>query len=354
MTLDVRKGRILYAIVNEYVDTAEPIGSEWLVTRYDFGCKSATLRNEMAEMAERGFLVQPHTSAGRVPSDRGYRYFVDCLMPAAPETFSNSRYNDRVTALRNPDNDVEDIIQATCRMLSEMTHYPSVATPPSADTTQLHRLYLSSASDQHVLLVLLLSTGQVEHRLLEVGKEIGKSVSETTILHTANYLNSVLSDRELTDLAQGVPLAIPAELGGERRFIETVYARVVQAANALSHDRVYLEGTSHILRQREFQDVIRLEQLLAVLEQKHLLYRVFQQGSAAPAPENMSVVIGTESSVEAMHTCSVVTSRYHIGNRVGGYIGVVGPTRMRYDHAIAAVGWMAAHLSSFLTHANLA
>lgn len=344
MILDERKGRILQAIVNEYVETADPIGSEWLVTHYDFGCKSATLRNEMAEMSERGYLLQPHTSAGRIPSDRGYRYYVDRLMPSEP--LPEAVQQQTLAAYEQTRMEIEEIVQQTCRMLANMTQYPSVGTPPVLETTRLHHLYLTVASPRRVLLVLLLSTGHVEHSLLEVGHAPG----EASLQRIANYLNEVLAGHELNALSAHVLGEPPSELHADRALLEATHAAIMQAAASLVDQRVFLEGTSHILRQREFQDVQRLEQLIAALEQRNVLFQVLSRALLGP---DVTVIIGSESPVGAMQDCSVVTSPYYIRERTGGFIGVVGPTRMRYHRAVAAVGLMARSLSTLLTRASL-
>jgi heat-inducible transcriptional repressor len=341
MTLDGRKGRILQAIVNDYVETAEPIGSEWLVTRYDFGCKSATLRNEMAEMSDLGYLLQPHTSAGRIPSNRGYRYYVDCLMTATSAEGQTVASPKRSGAV-----DVGEMIQLTCRLLADMTRYPSVATSPISTVNRLQRLYVSHASARHVLVVLLFSSGHVEHRLLEVPAP----VPDASLERTTNFLNSVVSGVELDELSRQELDALPPDLGAAGAVVCAVHRTVVQVARELTDSHVFLEGTNHILRQREFQDVLRLEQLLSALEQRSVLFQVFSRAMLA---DDVTIIIGDESPVQAMAECSVVTSPYTIGGRASGFIGVVGPTRMRYDHAVSAVGMMAQNLSALLTRASL-
>jgi heat-inducible transcriptional repressor len=343
VTLDSRKGRILQAIVNDYVETAEPIGSEWLASHYDFGCKSATLRNEMAEMSERGYLVQPHTSAGRIPSTRGYRYYVDCLM--TPDAASVDQ-PETLTDLSTSRVEVSEMVQWTCRALSEMTRYPSVATTPAASGLTLHRLYLTSASARHVLLVVLFSTGHVEHRLLEVGQVSNAGVLE----HVTNYLNETLGGRTLEDLSSRPLGPVPGEMVLERSLLETAHDAVRSVAQALAENDLYVEGTTHILRQREFQDVLRLEQVLDALQQRSVLFQFF---SRALRGEEVTVIIGNEGPVQMLYECSVVTSAYRIGNRKGGYIGVVGPTRMNYDRAVSAVGLMARSLSMLLSRTCL-
>jgi len=342
--LDERKGRILKAIVNDYVETADPIGSEWLVTHYDFGCKSATLRNEMAEMADMGYLLQPHTSAGRIPTDRGYRYYVDRLMPTEP--LSDTEQQRALATYERTRMEVEEIVQQTCRMLAHMTQYPSLGTPPASTTTHLHHLYVTAASARHVLIVLLLSTGHVEHSLLEVED----APEAASLQRITNYLNETLAGRDLTDLSGHALAGTPTELRAEQALLEKVHASVVQSAASLADHRVFLEGTSHILRQREFQDVQRLERLMSALEQRNVLFQVLSRALLGP---DVTVIIGAESPVKAMQECSVVTSPYYIRTLTGGFIGVVGPTRMRYDRAVAAVGLMARSLSALLTRASL-
>jgi heat-inducible transcriptional repressor len=295
----------------------------------------------MAEMSEQGYLVQPHTSAGRIPTDRGYRYYVDCLVtpedllpPESLPTYDPSSL------------EVDEIVQQTCRLLSDMTQYISVASPPTVQTTYLHRLYLTVASSRHILLVMLLSTGHVEHRLLEVERTTG----EISLQRVANFLNSSLAECDLHELSVRPLEAIPADLMPEQALIGKVHAGLIQAARSLTESRLFLEGTSHILRQREFQNVLLLERLLAMLEQKSVLTQVFDRAYREP---NVMVIIGSESSITAIQMCSFVASVYHIGDRAGGFIGVLGPTRMRYDRAISAVSLMSRSLSTVLTHACL-
>lgn len=346
-SLDPRKGRILKAIVGDYVQTAEPVGSERLATYHDLGCKPATVRNEMAEMSELGYLLQPHTSAGRIPSDRGYRYYVDRYMNP-PAALSPEETKRAQAGYQKAPQDIENIVVQTCRILSGLTSYPSLATDPATSVTTVRRLYLSNASPRHLLLVALLSTGHVEHRIVEVENAPGDSA----LMQVANYLNARFADHDLDDLSRaGSALEIPAELSAYSAPIARIFAALKQAARSLSEKRVFLEGTNQILRQPEFQDVRRLETLLDALEQRSALYQVL---SRALLGYEVTVIIGGENRFSAMQECSVVTTRYHINARPAGYLGVVGPTRMDYDRAAAAVGLMARNLSRVLSNLSLA
>ncbi len=345
--LDSRKVRILKAIVKDYVLTTKPVGSERLIEAYNLGCKSATVRNEMAEMAEMGYLLQPHTSAGRIPTDRGYRYYVDELMdpvtPLSPEEVRRARLSAWQAR-----SEVEEILQQTCRILAQMTSYASVATDPSTGTTTIRRLYLTEADSRHILMVLLLSTGHVEHRLLEL-----ETIPEPNILlQLSNCVNTFIAGRDLDEVGRAVRACeSPKELAAYAPVLHKIFSVLTQAAHALSERRVFLEGTSQLLRQPEFQDVQRLEAVLNALEQRSALYQVL---SRALNQGDTAIIIGSESGWEPMQECTVITAIYRIGARAAGYLGVVGPTRMQYERAAAAVDLMARNLSSVLTNLSLA
>lgn len=340
--LDTRKIRILQAIVNDYVQTTKPVGSERLIEVYNLGCKSATVRNEMAEMAEMGYLAQPHTSAGRIPTDRGYRYYVDELMNP-PAALSPDEVQQAQVGHRQAQSDIGEMILHTCRLLSGMTAYPSLATDPTTEVTALHRVYLAEAGPRHVLLVALLSTGQVEHRLIETLD----APKDSVLIRLSNYLNTVVADRDLEEVSRLSSLQdAPPEFAAWTALLAKLFATLTQMAATLSERRIFLEGTSQFLRQPEFQDVARLESVLNALEQRSALYKVLCRSLEA---QGVTIIIGAENEYEPMQECSVITTTYHIGTRTAGYLGVVGPTRMHYDRAAAAVGLMARNLSQLLT-----
>ena len=261
--LGVRKIQILQAIVLDYVATTKPVGSERLLEIQTLNCKSATIRNEMAELSEWGYLMQPHTSSGRIPTDRGYRYYVDELMnpPAALglEEADDARHN--ASKMRS---DLEEILLQTCRVLTGLTSYPSLATDPVVETTRLQRIYLTEASPRHVLLVATLSTGHVAHRLVELDTAPGDS----SLIRMANFVNAQVGERELGEALRSLSaLEVPAELTAHAAALAKITAALLQVAQGLSERRVFLEGVNQIFRQPEFQDVERLTSLMLALEQ---------------------------------------------------------------------------------------
>ena len=344
-SLDTRKVRILEAIVHDYVSTTKPIASDRLLEVCQLGCKAATIRNEMAEMAEMGYLVQPHTSSGRIPTDRGYRYYVDQLMQSEDILTKDetSRVRQQYVEAQR---EIEDIMLQTCRLLSKMTSFTSIATDPDSETTTIRRVYLTEASSRHTLLVMLLSTGQVEHRLVELESSPG----DATLVQLSNFLNFVYSDREIESVSQIEKSEIPLELKHLSPSIHRLTAVVKQTAISFGGRRIYLEGASQLLRQPEFQDIQRLENLLSVLEERKALFQTLNRSFLNG---KITILIGTENSIEGMQDCTLISSIYKIGDRKAGYLGVIGPTRMNYDRTVATVGLMAHSLSTLLTQLSL-
>ena len=340
--LDERKSSILKLLVTDYVKTAQPVGSEYLALRYSLGVKPATIRHELAEMSEMGYLRQPHISAGRIPSDRGYRFYVDQLMePMAipPGKARQARnYMDEQRA------EIEEIVIQSCRLLAGLTQCASLATRPLIEDTQIRLVSLSRVANNKLLLVLLLSNGIVEHRLLD----LPHSVSDTDAEKLRDTISAQTTDKTLHELATGQP-----ESRGGMPYSEAygaAMAGVENIAKSADESEVFVEGTGNILRQPEFKDFKRLGKLLDALEERDALFQLL---SAALYKPGTTILIGSENPYDALRDASLVTARYSIGNRVCGTIGVVGPTRMNYRRATAAVDLIAKLLSELLTEMSL-
>jgi len=344
MYLDDRKQKILSAVVRDYVETVKPLGSEDLAARHQWGIKSATIRNEMAELAELGFLRQPHTSAGRIPSDQGYRFYVDHLMVTRElEESVRPALDAEDQAL-----EMERLLRRTCALLTQATSYTSVATPPRPADTQVRQIFLTPAGEDRLLVVMLLSTGQVENRLLCPSQtDAPAAPTAADIVALGNALNAAFAGADLDALA-GQAAEAPREFAPALR---PLYAALTTAARqmasaAADEDSVYMEGASEILRQPEFRDVAKIESVLDTLQRGTLLFQTLSRALLGP---DVTVVIGSENHVPAMTECSVVTASYYVGTRRRGTIGVVGPTRMNYDRAVPAVGFFSGALSRTLT-----
>lgn len=343
--LTPRKQRILQAVVHGYVETGEPIGSAWLAAHYDFGCRSATLRNEMYEMSEEGYLAQPHVSAGRVPTPVGYRYYVDHLMQPEPIAVRPQIINDddRSLALL----ELQELVRQACRFLAHVTEYPSLASAPTRGEVLLHRVFIAPVDRSQALMVALFSTGQTESRLVEQPT----TVSGETLRMLTERLNAALAGLSVEAILRR---SVEADAVLAPEIAET-YSRFVTAVKQIAQDieseDLMFEGTSLMLRQREFRDVERMERVLAALLEGKTLMRVLRRVGDVP---HVSVLIGPETQNEQLDECSIVARRYNAGSRGWGYIGVVGPTRMRYDRAVAAVELAAGALSMALSRTSFA
>jgi heat-inducible transcriptional repressor len=344
MELGERKQKILGAVVRDYVETVRPVGSEELAARYAaWGVKSATIRNELAELAEMGLLRQPHTSAGRIPSDRGYRFYVDNLMETEnPATFVGDSEIDATLEL-------ESLLRHTCAILTKITSYTSVATPPRPADTLLSQVFLTPAGENRLLVAVLLSTGQVENRLLAASVE----QPTTDIPALTNALNAWIAGKSLETIKKAAfdnaEASTPPEFGSALRAVYVGIARAVRhvVRETADEDHVLLEGATEIFKQPEFRDAGKTETVLDALHRGALMFQAVSRSRT-----QVTVVIGAENRVVAMHECSVVTAPYYVGTRLRGTIGVVGPTRMNYDRAVPAVDFFASTLSSTLTHLN--
>ena len=341
--LDERKRKILKLVVHDYVQTAEPVASESLVSRHRLDVKPATVRNEMAEMADMGYLRQPHTSAGRVPSDLGYRFYFDRLMPS--RTLGAREREMARSACDDAEADVERILLETCRVLSALTRYASVATQTSDDEVEVSHVSLAQLHGDKLLLVIVFSDGQVAHRLLRA-----TVAAKRELARVSAALDAGLSDRTVGEICAGLAVEAPPEIAAHAELFRLAFGQVRQAARDLLQGGVYVDGTSFILRQPEFQDVHKVEAVLDALEQRQSLFQVLSMALLGP---EAFVVIGSENPCVEMRECSFVAARYSIGDRLGGTIGVVGPTRMDYRRAVAAVDFMAKNLTGLLTFLSI-
>lgn len=341
--IDHRKQVILKAVVTDYVRTAEPVGSHTLVAHYSLGVKSATIRNEMAELAELGYLHQPHTSAGRIPSDRGYRFYVDRLMGTGGLARAEAAVvRDRLSPRRA---EMDIILEQTCRILSDLAHYASVATHPAFKDARISHVSVAHVGQDKLLALLVLDNGRVLHEFVELSAPSRKLDHITA----TNFLTRMLCGKTL-ESASAV-LVGDEEAADLRELFAKVVDFVKRESAAIDETDVTTEGTGYIVQQPEFRDARRLEAVLSVLERRSALYKLF---SSVYLGAEVSVVIGAENPLEEMRDCSFVGARYRIAGRAAGTIGVLGPTRMNYRRAVSAVDFMARNLGELLTALSVA
>jgi heat-inducible transcriptional repressor len=335
--LDPRKQAILQAIIIEYITAAEPVGSEMLVHKYQLGVKSATVRNAMSEMSELGYLEQPHTSAGRIPSDLGYRYYVDRLI--VTRELEDTAKN-RVREVAGAGDALQALLRDTVRALSSATHLLGVATTVRDGAVTVRAAVVSALGPAQALLVLALSNGHVENRMVEcpTGLTLEDVGGANELLRTAIVGRDLRTLSRAKAPGSGANPAIDKLLG-------VLWTNIRSVARELTRGTLITEGEEFMFAQPEFQrDAAHLADLLHHLVDSEVLYE-----SIAPHEQGQPVTIGREHRHEQMRQLSVVRHSFYVGENEAGLIALVGPTRMRYDVGIPLVNYTARALSDSLT-----
>ncbi|MEW6568524.1 MAG: heat-inducible transcriptional repressor HrcA [Chloroflexota bacterium] len=334
--LTERQETILALVIHEYIDTAEPVGSKTLVARYNLGISPATARNEMAALTNAGLLRQPHTSAGRVPTEEGYRYFVQRLLgetelPADEKRLiSHQFYQARA--------DIEEWVRLAASVLAQHSRAASLVTTPRSARAIFKHLELISTRGRQVLLVLVLQGGDVRQQMLTLAEPVPQSQLEATAV-------------EITRACLGLDAAGVAAQAG--RFwalgqeVTRLVADVMSRADAVSSGEVYHDGLANMLRQPEFADSEAVRQSLRLLEERSFLEEVLAK-ALSPTVGGVQVVIGGEGAWEELKDCSMVLARYGAPGFATGALGVLGPTRMAYGRTISAVRYVAGLMSDLV------
>ena len=318
--LDERKASILRAVVEEYIATAQPVGSAHVAAAPDIRVSPATVRNEMAYLEHEGYLVQPHTSAGRIPTDKGYRAFVDQLSSPGPLT-SGQRQLVRDFFAR-AHGELEDMLKDTSRLLSSMTDYAGVVVGPPPEAATIRSVQVVGIGHQTAIVVAVLSNGAVEKRAIDVGDDVGDERLAAVTAHLSAHLHG----RTLREPGTVPPTGDPAT----DRVADRALATFAPTADQ-DGEEVYVGGAARIASAVDAVDTVR--QVLATLEQQYvivgLLHDLLDRG--------LTVSIGSEHGLENLAECSIVMSPYEVEGEPAGTIAVLGPTRMNYPQALAAV-----------------
>ncbi len=337
MTLDDRKMDVLRAIVEDYVATQEPVGSKALVERHRLGVSSATVRNDMAILEDEGYLRQPHTSAGRVPTDKGYRLFVDKLSRIKPLTPAERRAIERflVGAF-----DLDDVVHRTVRLLAQLTRQVAVVQYPSLTRSRLRHVEIVSISTTRLLLVMITDTGRVEQRLVELPGPIPiEAVAELRQL-----INERLGGLFLAETAPAIQVMHEQVRVDLRPFMTALATVLLETLTERTEERIALAGTANLTRGGVLDFAGTIRPILEALEEEVILLKLFGNTDHSP----MRVRIGDENEIEDLRATSVVTTGYGPGNTVVGGLGVLGPTRMDYPATIATVRAVARYVGDVL------
>ncbi len=339
--LDDRKLDVLRAIVQDYVSAREPVGSKALVERHQLGVSPATVRNDMAALEEEGFITQPHTSAGRIPTDKGYRLFVDKLTSIKPLTAAERR---AIATFLQGAVDLDDVVHRSVRLLAQLTQQVAIVQYPSLLRSTVRHVEVVTLSASRLLLVLITSTGRVEQRVVEVPA----AVDDAVIADLRARLNTAVVGQHLSDAAgrvAGLVEMFPQEEKAVVAQIMAVFAEAVAADR--SDGKVVIGGTANMVRFGEDFDR-SIKPLLEALEEHVVLLKLLGDTSS---PSLVTVRIGHEVQHETLATTSVVATGYGPGEQSLATLGVVGPTRMDYPGSMAAVNAVARYVSQILADA---
>ncbi len=335
---DDRRLAVLRAIVEDYVATEEPVGSKALVERHGLGVSPATVRNDMAALEEEGFIIQPHTSAGRVPTDKGYRLFVDRLTRLKPMSSAEKR---AITTLLDGAVDLDDVVRRSVRLLSQLTRQVAVVQYPTLSRSTVRHVELVALAPTRLLVVLILSTGRVEQRVVELESEL----SDEVLGELRTIVNRAAIGRIIAEAATALHGAVP---DGDAATLAAVVDTLVEAmSDHRSDERIAVGGAANLARYGESFDTA-VRPLLEALEEQVVLLKLL--GEATPGGA-VTVRIGHEGPYQELSSTSVVATGYGPGDEALATLGVVGPTRMDYPGSMAAVRAVARYVSRILDEA---
>ena len=334
MTLTERRAQLLSLIIGEYVDTAMPVGSDAIVRRFDLPFSSATIRNEMARLEDEGYITHPHTSAGRVPADKGYRYYVEALMQERdlPSEVKQTIRHQFHQAGREED----EWVHLSAAVLARAVENAAVVTLPRTPESHLKRLELVGIQDGAALLVIVLQQARVKQQVLI----FPEPMDQDQLTAIANHLNAAFRGHTADEIRGS-----QAQLTQMEWHVANAIREIMSASDRGGYDEAYLEGVRNVLQKPEFGTSDKMLNQLEVLEQRNLTKLIpFREISA----DGVTVMIGAENEEDAMHDYSVVISPYGVPGGISGAMAVVGPTRMRYSQTISTVRFIAGLMSEML------
>jgi heat-inducible transcriptional repressor len=340
--LDKRKAYILATVVYEYIATAEPVGSQALTQKYNLGISSATVRNEMAELEASGYLVQPHTSAGRVPSDAGYRTYVDRLMQ--PEELTGDDRRRIRDDLNDATRELDEIIDHTTRLLGRLSNNLAFVTRPQLETQSFKHIQLIWLSPHTGVAIVVTSLGVAAQSLFELGAE----VQPDDLTRFSNALNARLANRSMPEVTEGEIVRAAHEAGVSDDLLGAVIAAAL-TARSNEQPTISSAGAQNLLDQPEFQDLRKLRSILRIVEEQKTLYQIVADAMTA---DTASVKIGHELGSEELADLSVVTVPYRFGSHALGMLSILGPRRMPYARLLALATGTAETLSRRLSNVD--
>lgn len=325
--LDERKLKILQAIIHNYLETGEPVGSRTISKYTDLNLSSATIRNEMSDLEEMGYIVQPHTSAGRIPSDKGYRLYVDMLLKDKMK-----EVEDMKEILVQKADRLESLLQQVAKLLAVNTNYTTMVSTPQYKK-KVKFLQLTEVDDNQLLAVIVFERNIVKNKIIQLSTSLNKE----TILKLNIVLNTFLQGLDLSEINLPVITKMKEQAGDYRTIVNDILDAIMQAVSEEDDIEIYTSGTTNILKYPELSDREKACELLYTLEEKKMLTEIIQDKMDGEENRGIQVYIGDESPVKSMKDCSVVTATYEIEEGVYGKVGIIGPKRMDYEKVVSTL-----------------
>lgn len=338
--LNERKKQILQAVIEEYISTAEPVSSGTIVEKYDLGFSSATIRNDMADLEHEGYLEKPHTSAGRIPSVKGYRFYVDELLN--DENISLDEIQYIKTQLETKVNEIEDLTKITTNTISDITHYATVAIGPNSNNNLIKDIKFILLGERMLMAVILTENGAIKETIIKYDEDISQNQIEGL-----NFtFNNKLRGKPLEKIDKPMEEYILSTMSDQVNVIKPIIQQMNKAIE--ESDKIYLKGANNVFDFPEFKKVDTARNFLSILDTKEEMLEVLNSGFA----KDINVYIGEENEREELKDLSIVTFKHTVGGKDLGTIGIIGPKRMNYSKVISIMKYISKRLNENLDDEN--
>ena len=328
-SLDERKKKILKAIIRTYMETGEPVGSRTISKYAELNVSSATIRNEMSDLTEMGYIVQPHTSSGRIPSDKGYRFYVDELMQEKESEIKELR-----SIMIEQTDKMDKVLKKVAKVLASNTNYAAMVSVPHYNGGRIKFIQLSRVNPRQLLAVVVNDSNVIRNQIIDLDEEM----DDETILKLNLLLNTSLNGLPAEDINLGMIARLKEQAGMHSSVVETVLNAVAATIHVDQDDmEIYTSGATNIFKYPELADTSKASELISTFEEKQQLADLVREHLSGPENTGLSVYIGEELPIRTMQDCSVVTATYELGGGMHGTIGIIGPKRMDYENVVESL-----------------
>lgn len=335
--LSERKTKILHAIIKNYLETGEPVGSRTISKYTDLNLSSATIRNEMADLEELGYIMQPHTSAGRIPSDKGYRWYVDMLMSQKEQEITEIKGQ----MLEKADK-MEELLKQVAKVLANNTNYATMISTPTYNRNKLKFIQLSQVDDHQLIVVIVMEGNIVKNQIVTLDEPL----SNEALLKLNMLLNTSLNGTSLEQINLGVIARLKEQAGIHSGVMSSVLDAVANVIQLDDDMEIYTSGATNIFKYPELSDKQSAQEIISAFEEKQQLADLVTETLASEENNGIQVYIGDETPVKTMKDCSVVTATYELGEGMKGTIGIIGPKRMDYEHVMKTLKTLQSELDA--------